>query len=435
MANPSLREWKGYEKILFRILFIYFFIQVVPLDWKYYRAAFPFSFSFREIFYLSRYTPRIISDGPFNSIGDWVIIAAIALIGALIWTAVDKSRKDYNQLYYWLRVIVRYRLAIGIIAYGLLKVFPQQMPYPSISNLNTHYGDFTAWKLFSLSTGIVPGMESFLGLVETVAGLLLLNRRTASIGAGIIITFTGNVFMSNLAYEGGEIMYSFYLLSLAAFILAYDIQRIGSLLTLQRPTAPDAVKPYLPEKWQWQLKLALKTVFIFFFVVLYAFKTYAGYKSGSYQFPQTKGLPNAAGLYNVREFRLNNEEHPYSLTDSIRWQDVVFERWGTLSIRSNSYVQPDLSNTEEIYTNDQDKNYELAGAISRRYYEFTIDDAKNVLYLQNKNKNYKGEQLILHYTRPDSNTIVLSNDSLYVVLDKLNKKYPLIEGRRKPLKL
>jgi hypothetical protein len=439
MNLSTPRDWKGSEKLLFRILFIYFFIQAVPLDWKYYKTVFSINWlhlSFGDIFYLSRYTPRILpTDGAFNSIGDWLIIALIALVGAAIWSYLDRQRATYNQLYYWLRVIVRYRLAIGIIAYGLLKVFPQQMPYPSISNLNTHYGDMTAWKLFSISTGVVPPMESFLGVVETIAGLLLLNRRTAAIGAGIIITFTGNVFMSNLAYEGGEGIYSFYLLSFAAFILAYDIQRIGSLLALQQPTAPNRIQPYLPEKWQQQAKLALKTVFIFFFVVLYGVKTYAGYREGSYQFPTTKGLPKAAGIYNVREFKLRGEEHPYSLTDSLRWQDVVFEHWGTLSVRSLAYVQPDLTNTEEIYSNEHERNYELEGSISRQYYEYTIDSARHTLYLQNKNPHYKTDQLILHYERLDSATIVLSNDSLYVVLDRLNKKYPLIEGRRKPLNL
>ena len=78
---------------------------------------------------------------------------------------------------------------------------------------------FTRWKLFSLSLGIVPGYESFLGAVEILAGLLLLNRKTASIGAFIVIIFTGNVFVSNLAYEGGEQVYSLYLIVLALFCI------------------------------------------------------------------------------------------------------------------------------------------------------------------------------------------------------------------------
>lgn len=438
------QTWKGSWKILFRFFFIYFVIQCIPLDVKYFSSLFHIHWgelSFRDIFYLSRYTPKFFpSDSPFGGFAGWGIIAFIALTGALIWSYLDRQRKEYNQLYYWLRVIVRYRLAIGVIAYGLLKLFPQQLPYPSISQLNTQYGDLSAWKIFAMSTGVVPSMETFLGLVETVAGLLLLSRRTATIGAGIIITFTGNVFMSNLAYEGGEYVYSFYLVILALFLLAYDAVRIINLLTLEQPTAPNTVRPYFAKPWHRGARIVLKSLFIFFFVGLYGYKTYASYKHNGYQYPKTPGLANAAGIYNVTEFRINNQELPYSLTDSVRWKDVVFEKWATLSIRSSRYVHPDPANTEEIYTEDPDRNYELAGAISRHYYSYGIDESHQVIFLQNKNKYHQQEKLLLHYTRPDSSRIILSGtnekrDSIYVVLDRINKKYPLIEGRRKPLKL
>jgi hypothetical protein len=438
------QTWKASWKLLFRFFFLYFIIQCIPLDVKYYSYLFHIhwaTLSFRDIFYLSRYTPRFFpGNSPFGGFADWGLAALISAIGTLVWTYVDRRRQEYNQLYYWLRVIVRYRLAVGVIAYGLLKLFPQQLPYPSISQLNTHYGDLSAWKIFAMSTGVVPSMETFLGLVETGAGLLLLSRRTATIGAGIIITFTGNVFMSNLAYEGGEYVYSFYLVVLALFLLAYDAIRIVNLLTLEQPTAPNTVRLYLPQAWQRQTRLALKTLFVVFFVGLYGYKTYASYTHNGYQYPRTAGLTGAAGIYNVTEFRINNQELPYSLTDTVRWKDVVFEKWATLSIRSSRYVHPDLSNTEEIYTDDVKRNYELAGAVSRHYFAYGIDSTKQVLFLQNKNRYHQQEKLVLHYTRPDSSRIILSGineeqDSVYVVLDRINKKYPLIEGRRKPLKL
>lgn len=438
------QEWKASWKILFRFFFIYFVLQCIPLDWKYFSTLFHIywgELGFKDIFYLARYTPKYLpSDSPFGGFADWGVIFFIALTGTLVWTYLDKERKEYNQLYYWLRAIVRYRLAIGVIAYGLLKLFPQQLPYPSISQLNTQYGDLSAWKIFAMSTGVVPSMETFLGLVETVAGLLLFSRRTATIGAGIIITFTGNVFMSNLAYEGGEYTYSFYLVILALFLLAYDTIRIINLLTLEQPTDPNTVRLQFAKPWHRSARIVLKTLFIFFFVGLYGYKTYASYKHNGYQYPQTPGLTDAAGIYNVTEFRINNQELPYSLTDSVRWKDVVFEQWATLSIRSNRYVHPDLSNTEEIYAADPDRNYELAGAVSRHYFTYGIDASRQVLFLQNKNKYHQQEQLVLHYTRPDSSRIILSGtnekkDSVYVVLDRINKKYPLIEGRRKPLKL
>ena len=425
-----------YKDFAFRVLFIYFFLQAVPLDWKYYQQLFSIDWShlrYGAIFDLAHYEPRWSSGPPAWS--DWLILLGIALAGAIIWTAVEaRGRRviSSDNLYYWLRVIVRYRLAIGIIAYGFIKLFPLQAPYPSISNLNTNYGDFTRWKLFSLSLGIVPSYESFLGCVEIIGGLLLFYRRSASVGAFIIAIFLGNVFMSNLAYGGGDDVYSLYLISLALFVLSYDAQRLINLLLLQKPAAPNSFHPVFRAGGRY-VRLALKTAFIFFFVILYGFKTRSG---ETYQFPLTKGLPEAAGVYNVSQFIVGKDTIAYSKTDSTRWQDVVFEKWATLSIRSNRPVVLDSNNVERPELTGDERTYELEGSAGRQYYRYTVDSADHLLTLQNKNPHYSDEKWVLHYDRPGGSRIILSGvttgkDSVYAVLDRVDKKYLLEEARKK----
>jgi hypothetical protein len=442
-------EWKGYEKWAFRIFAIYFFIQAVPLDWKFYRNLFAINWlhlRFSDIFYISRYTPQFFSDSSsvgwgLNTFADWALILLVAIIGAVTWAIKDKGQTDYDKLYYWIRVIVRYRLAIGIIAYGFIKFFPLQSPYPSLSNLNTHYGEFSRWKLFSLSLGIVPNYESFLGVVEILAGSLLLFRKTSTIGALLVVVFTGNVFMSNLAYEGGEAAYSLYLVTLGLFLLTFDIVRLFTLIGLERPTQPNKFKLLLLPKWQ-RGRLILKTLFIFFFVLLYGYKTWAAYHHNVYQYPQTAGLKDAAGLYDVSEFKINSTSLPYSATDTSRWKNVVFEKWATLSIGTNKPVKIDLAVTEEINNQDADRLYEEAGSIGRQYYSYQIDTANQQLVLQNKNRNYPNDKLTLHYTRPNVSSLVLSDvegrDTITAVLSRIDKKYLLEEasgGRNKTIKL
>ncbi|MDJ1497262.1 DoxX family protein [Cytophagaceae bacterium DM2B3-1] len=446
--SPDLEtdtSWTKAEKVLFRFFFIYFFLQIVPLDWKFYRDLFAvnwFDLHYRDIFYLSRYTPRLFADSP--SFADWGVIALVALAGTLVWGFLDTKREEYTSWQYALRVLLRYRLAAGVIGYGFIKLFPLQSPYPSLSNLNTYYGDFTDWKLFSLSLGIVPSYESFLGGVEILAGLLLLNRKTTTVATLIILPFTGNVFMSNLAYSGGEYVYSFFLITIAFFLLSFDIKRLFTLLTLEKPTFPNRYFPVFEGKWK-VIRIVLKSAFIFLFVFLYGFKSYAGYQTGSYQYPQKAGLSHASGLYNVRTFRINSKELPYSKKDPVRWQDVVFEKWATISVRLNQPVSlPPEKRTEELYEKDEDRQYELAGTTGRTYYSYQLDTTQHLLYLKNRNKDKPNDMLILHYSRPDSTQIILSGltqskDTLYVVLDKIQKKYLLEEvqrqGRQKALKL
>jgi hypothetical protein len=437
---PSPPAWTDREKLIFRFFFLFFILQAIPLSVDFFKIVFGFNWfhiSYGDIFNLTRLSAKFLPGA--DSFINWIIVAAIALTGAVAWGRTKYQNIDYNRLYYWLRVVVRYRLAIGIIGYGFIKFFPLQAPFPSISNLNTSYGDFTDWKIFSMSLGIVPSYETFLGAIEILAGLLLFFRKTATIGAAIILVFTGNVFISNLAYEGGEFVYASYLITFALFVLWFDAQRIYNLVSLERPTAPNSFKPHFVGKTK-TLRLVLKTVVIFFFVFLYGFKTYSGFHHDPYQFPRGKGLAKAAGIYNVSEFRINGRVLPYAATDSIRWKDVVFEKWATISVRSDRKVIVDSANYEQVFKNDKDRDYELAGTAGRHYYSYTVDSVKHVLLLDNKNPHYKGEQLRLNYSRPDSATVILSGtnqrrDSIYVVLNKVDKKYPLKLSRRKALKL
>jgi hypothetical protein len=436
--------WKPYEKFAFRFSFIYFILQALPLDWKYYQYLFSMDWlnvQYSDIFNITHYQPQLFAGEPAFS--TWFVFLAIAVFGAIIWSFTDTKTSSYPNLYYALRVIVRYRLAIGIIGYGMIKFFPLQAPFPSISNLNTYYGDFSRWKLFSLSLGVVPGYETFLGSVEILAGLLLLSRKTATIGAAIVLFFTGNVFISNLAYEGGETVYSLYLIVFALFLLAFDAERIFNLFSSQKPVAPNFFKPVYQQQWQKNGRLIAKSLFIFFFVFLYGSKTYLGYQNHPYQFPQAAGLKGAAGIYNVSEFRINQQNLPYSATDPVRWQDVVFEKWATISIRSNQPIKPIFTNAEAIYADDEKRDYELAGSAGRQYYSYKIDSVNHVLRLQNKNKNYPNDRLTLHYASFAPQKLVLSGvdqqrGSVYAVLDRIDKKYLLKEaskGRTQSLKL
>jgi hypothetical protein len=161
--------------------------------------------------------------------------------------------------------------------------------------------------------------------------------------------------------------------------------------------------------------------------------------------PVTPGLAKAQGYYAVTEFRLNNRELPFSPLDSVRWQDAVFEKYSTLTFKVAAPVAITLANGTP-QTKDVDRSYELAGVGGgRRYYYYDADTAKHLLHLQDKNNGSAEEpdgrnrpdkkkaprtKLDLHYSRPTDTRIILSGlnekkDSLYIVLDRVDKKYPL----------
>jgi hypothetical protein len=137
---------------------------------------------------------------------------------------------------------------------------------------------------------------------------------------------------------------------------------------------------------------------------------------------------------------LNRDTLAYSKTDAHRWQDVVFEKWSTLTIKDNRPVEIDKTSGEGYHEKDIDRNYELAGFAGRHYFYYEADTVNQILHLQNKNARLRSEQMLLSYSRPNDSTIVLSGlneqrDSVHVVLEKINKKYMMLEGRRHPVKI
>ncbi len=436
-------SWSNNCKIAFRFVFLFFLLQIIPIDWKFYQQLFSINWSHLhviDLLHLTKYTPYFISGASlFSGFANWLLIALLAIIGTTIWTIKDQNKTtDYLDWYYWLRVILRYRLAIGIIAYGFLKLFQLQIPYPSLSSLHTNYGDFLPWKIYYHTIGIIPWYESFLGAVEIVAGLLLFFRRTTTFGAGIITGFLLNIWAANFAYNMGEQIYASFLILIAIVLVAHDVPRLYSLLIKQTFTIADKYEPVFNHAIQ-RVRYGLKTAFVLF-VILVAYKSYSNHNTDPYLTPKTAGLTNAYGFYDVKTFKINNQEIPYSLIDSTRWQNVVFEKWATLSIKTALPVAIDASYGDSVHPNDIDRNYELAGTGARQYYNYVADTIKQTLLLQNKHPNYKGDELLLNYNRPDSNTIILTGvnahkDSVYIALSKVTKKYMLFEGRRKPLKL
>src|SRR5437763_15772759 len=88
-------QWKGYEKLLFRFFFLYFFIQALPLDLNYFKVIFSVNWlhvQYTDIFNLSRYSPKFIQ-GP-ASYANWLVVALIAVIGTVIWTIADKKSNE-----------------------------------------------------------------------------------------------------------------------------------------------------------------------------------------------------------------------------------------------------------------------------------------------------------------------------------------------------
>src|SRR5262249_26722425 len=137
------------------------------------------------------------------------------------------------------------------LSYGIIKLFVQQMPFPTTSQLATPLGDLLPMRFSWLFIGYSTPYEFFSGAMETLAGVLLLYRRTVTAGLFAATGAFMNVVMINLAYDVPVKLYASHLLFSCLFLLALDSKRLINFLVLNRgATATHAYDPQFTHTWQ-----------------------------------------------------------------------------------------------------------------------------------------------------------------------------------------
>ncbi|MFD2598744.1 DoxX family protein [Sphingobacterium corticis] len=433
----------GLERRFFlRVAILFIAFISLPVHKDFYQTLFTISWSslIPDLFNLLTYLPHYF--GKLNGFYDWGLILFIALIGAFVWLKAEKGRPEALRefrYYYYLRIFVRFKLAAILLVAGFIKLFPLFAPQLSLSHLNTAYGQFEDWKHLLLSLSAAPAYLVFLGVVELLAASLLLFRKTSFLAVVFIIPFYGNAFLADVAYQGPTYFASAYVVLLTLPIFLYDVQRLGSLVLYLKPTNPSTNRVNWSDSSLFLWRQVGKLVFAIVFFGLVGIRAYQIHSNAndSLHYPQHAGLPAVEGKYVADEFVWNGDTLQYSPTDTIRWKDVVFEKWNTLSIRREAGNVHHAVSEGLFQRATQKRDYEHTHTGDRLYYRYTVKG--DSLHLKNPNDQYTQDVYRLHIERPDSAHIRLSGanlrgDSLSVSLTKTNKKYLLEEikksGRR-----
>jgi hypothetical protein len=127
-----------------------------------------------------------------------------------------------------------------MITYGLAKVFPFQMPPPSIAILNEPVGNIAPLTLLWNLIGLNPIYEIICGLAELLGGILLLYRRTALAGSLFSAFVLTNVVLYNFCYDVPVKLFSANLLLGCIFLALPDALSILRFFWSHTPAAPTA---------------------------------------------------------------------------------------------------------------------------------------------------------------------------------------------------
>ena len=417
-------SWTFFRKILFRFFFIYFILYTSPWDSlaiipgisyliDLYNHAFEWAVikaneHFFQVFNIKHVKPV------FNGSGDtsfaWAanyFMLVVAGIGACIWSLVNRKRKNYTQLNYLLCLFIRYSLALIAFGYGINKVFALQMPFPMLSQLATPLGDLLPMRFSWLFIGYSAPYEIFSGCMEVLVAVLLLYRRTATLGVMIATAVFINVMMLNLCYDIPVKLYSINLVLLCFYLLVNEHRRIACFFILNKPAASCSVYDYpLTRKW-----LRVSRVIIKMAIVLLLGKSiYETIQfAGTYKVTKLQ-KDFKPGIYDVTQYVVNRDTLPPLISDTIRWKDLIIENNGMGSI-----------NTSDTLFR---KRY------GRGYFIFDVDSNQSTIQFK-KTKEDGSNLFSLHYQVPDSSTIQLwgkkINDSIFVELKRSTRHFQLAE--------
>jgi multidrug transporter EmrE-like cation transporter len=207
----------------------------------------------RTVFHLSGPALVYRRTGSADTTLDYVqefCLLILALATTVLWSILDRRRKDYSRLYAWLRLLVRYTLSFTLFTYGLVKIFLLQFRPITLDRFVEPYGHFShmgvLWNFMSASVPYII----FAGLCEITPAVLLLFRRTTTLGALTAFGVLLNVVMLNFCYDVPVKLYSINLLLMAIFLATPEVRRLTHVLLLNR-TADSSSLPQIRSEILW----------------------------------------------------------------------------------------------------------------------------------------------------------------------------------------
>jgi len=408
-------EWSVAKRIGFRYCFVYFGLYLLPFPlnmipgswnparWWSKGDEWLSLWTETHLFGLDKPVP-IVPTGSGDTMSSFASHANYLLIAlgvTVVWSLLDRRRREYMRLHQWLHVYVRFGLAAIMFGYGFAKIIPTQMPALQLERLVEPLGEFSPMGLLWTFMGFSSVYEIFTGVGEALGSFLLVFRRTTTLGALLLCIVLSNVALLNYTFDVPVKLFSTNLLFMAIFLLAPDVKRLVDVFVRNRPVAAREMRPLfgtIRARWTAGVVAGL---FVAFVVGVNVKQSLGFYRQIGPNAPKTP----IYGIWDVESLTKNGVDQPPLLSDSTRLKRVVFGLFERASFRL------------------------MSDSVER--YAVKVDSVKREIALTGRfdPKNARS----MAYTRPDTDHLVLSGklggDSMVVRLRRVDEKRFLLVNR------
>jgi uncharacterized membrane protein YphA (DoxX/SURF4 family) len=258
---------------------------------------------------------------------DWLrlfLTVLLALVATVVWTILDGERRR-PRLDEATRILVRYSLALVMLGYGVIKLTGGQFPANGPPRLLERFGDASPMGLLWAFMGASKPYVIFSGAGETLGAVLLLFRRTTTLGALVLIGVLTNVVVLNFCYDVPVKINSTHYLWMALWLAAADAGRLANVLLFNRATAPAERRLVLPARWMRITRAVAKLAVVGGALVSLGLML-RGELSSYSEGPSAGPGGWIEGYWDVARFTRGGADVPAIITDATRWRRLRLVR-------------------------------------------------------------------------------------------------------------
>ncbi len=302
---------------------------------------------------------------------DWLNIVSIALLSTLISIIlifIRYVRKNLDAILNFIRVYLRFYLALFLIFYGIAKLYVNgQFGQIELYHLDSTFGNKSPMGLLWTFMAYSREYTLFIGVMETLAGVLLLYKRSSLIGGLMGFAIMLNVFLLNMFYDVPVKIFSFHLLLCGLIIILPAIKNILVFLTggNAQPVTLSAI-----EFGNKKVTIVFNTLKTLLVVVLVSLDFF------SFNDEMEEPADYLNGVYRIESIEYSNDSIPV-----LKWEKMLFNSlYGSVTDYSGTRNQLDLQidTTKKIV----DFNFRLDSTSMSFNYELYAGDSVKFTNIQ-----------------------------------------------------
>jgi hypothetical protein len=302
---------------------------------------------------------------------DWLNIVSIALLSTLIsiiLVFIGYMRRNIDSILNFIRVYLRFYLGLFLIFYGIAKLYVNgQFGQIELYHLDSTFGNKSPMGLLWTFMAYSREYTLFIGVIETLAGVLLLYKRSSLIGGLMGFAIMLNVFLLNMFYDVPVKIFSFHLLLCAFIIISPGIKKILLFLTGEnaQPVALSFIE--IGNKSVTIVFTVLKTILVVVLVGLDFF---------SFNEEMEQPADYLDGVYRIESIEYSNDSIP-----ALKWEKIMFNSlYGSVTDYSGTRNQLELQidTTKKIVN----FNFRLDSTLMSFNYELYAGDSVKFTNIQ-----------------------------------------------------